>query len=102
MKDKNFFSKVYNIVKKIPPGKVITYGDIAKILGTRDSRKVGWALHANRNPNVPCHRVVNKEGGLAPNFAFDGAAEQKRRLKIEGVGFKDSTHVDLKRHLFLG
>ena len=90
-----FFSKVYNIVKQIPAGKVATYGQITGILGTRDARKVGFALHANKNKEVPCHRVVNKEGRLAPNFAFNGWEEQRRRLLAEGVKFKDEMHVDL-------
>lgn len=95
----SFFEKVYAIVSKIPKGNVITYGQIAEILGTRDARKVGWALHANNDPEIPCHRIVNKNGRLAPNFAFDGPKEQKRRLVEEGVKFKDEMHVDFKRHL---
>ena len=108
----NFFDQVYEVVRKIPEGKVATYGQIAGILGTGDARKVGWALHANCDPKTPCHRVVNKDGRLAPNFAgpqlpgaiatgrraFDGAVEQRRRLKEEGVGFKGEMHVDLKKH----
>jgi methylated-DNA-protein-cysteine methyltransferase-like protein len=100
MKDLNFFTKVYREVKKIPPGFVETYGDIAKRLGTKDSRKVGWALHANKSKDVPCHRVVDKTGRLAPNFAFDGARGQKRRLESEGVTFTDNMHVDLDKHLW--
>jgi len=95
-KDSKFFERVYSITRKIPVGKVVTYGQIADILGTKDARKVGWALHANIDPNVPCHRVVNKDGRLAPNFAFDGEAEQRRRLEAEGVLFKDESHVNLK------
>lgn len=95
-----FFDKVYAIVKKIPKGKVVTYGQIARALGTKDARKVGFALHANKSSNVPCHRVVNKNGRLAANFAFDGAREQKRRLTEEGVSFKDEMHVDLPKNLF--
>ncbi len=93
----DFFKQVYKVVKKIPPGKVATYGQIAEILGTKDARKVGFALHANKSTEVPCHRVVNKEGRLAPNFAFNGLEEQKRRLLSEGVKFKDDMHVDLNR-----
>ncbi len=100
IKNSGFFDKVYGVVKRIPCGKVITYGQIAKILGTKDAREVGWALHANKDPNVPCHRVVNKEGRLAPNFALDGWREQKRRLVSEGVSFTDETHVDLSKNLF--
>ena len=98
----NFFEKVYGVTKKIPVGKVVTYGQIAEILGTRDARKVGFALHANKDSNTPCHRVVNKEGKLASNFAFDGAREQKRRLEEEGVEFKDEMHVDLEKFLWKG
>ena len=96
----SFFEDVYKIVKKIPPGKVTTYGEIARALGTRDARKVGWAMHANRDPGVPCHRVVDRTGRLAPNFAFDGAEEQRRRLAEEGVSFKkDEMHVQLSKHM---
>ena len=98
MRKKRFFEQVYAVVKKIPLGKVATYGQVARAIGTRDARKVGWALHFNKDHNCPCHRVVNKEGGLAPNFAFDGPKEQKRRLVAEGVNFKDKLHVNLKKH----
>ena len=98
----NFFSKVFKVVKQIPKGKVATYGQIAKILNTKDARKVGWALHSNKDSNVPCHRVVDKTGRLAPNFAFDGPKEQKRRLLAEGVEFGDETHVDLDRFRWSG
>ena len=99
-KDKNFFSKVYEIVKNIPSGNVMTYGQIAEILGIGDARKVGWALHGNKDSKTPCHRVVSKEGRLAPNFAFDGWREQKRRLLEERVRFKDEMHVDLEKYLW--
>lgn len=98
----DLFKQVYAVVAQIPPGKVTTYGALAKILGTRDPRKIGWALHANKDENVPCHRVVNKEGGVAPNFAFDGWKEQKRRLLAEGVNFVSEMQVDLKKHLWNG
>ena len=95
-KREGLFEEVYKAIKKIPKGKVVTYGQLAKMVGTRDARKVGWALHANRDTNCPCHRVVNKEGRLAPNFAFDGPREQRRRLESEGVTFIDENHVDKK------
>lgn len=97
----DFFERVYKTVMKIPAGKVATYGQIADALGTKDARKVGWALHANRNEKVPCHRVVNKDGGLAPNFAFDGEKEQRRRLLAEGITFKGK-NVNLSKHLWAG
>lgn len=95
----SFFTRVYQLVRTIPPGKVSTYGDIAQALGTKDARKIGWALHANPDQKTPCHRVVNKEGRLAPNFAFNGPEEQRRRLQAEGVVFKDQDHVDLSQSL---
>lgn len=92
----NFFDQVFEIVKKIPKGKVMTYGQIAKTLGTRDARKVGWALHSNKNSDeVFCHRVVNKYGRLAPSYVFGGLMEQKARLLEEGVKFIDEQHVNL-------
>ena len=93
------FEKVYKVVRKIPKGKVTTYGEIARAVGTKDARKVGFALHANSDPKTPCHRVVNKDGRLAPNFAFDGDKEQRRRLMAEGVSFIEE-RVNLKKHLW--
>lgn len=100
LKNSRFFYKVYKIVREVPLGKVTTYGEIARMLGTKDARKVGFALHANSDPITPCHRVVNKDGRLAPNFAFDGHREQERRLEAEGVKFKDEMHVDLNACLW--
>ena len=99
-KNKGLFDKVYKLIRTIPPGKVMTYGQIAKILGLRDVRKIGWALHANKDHATPCHRVVNKEGGIAPSYAFGGAEVQRKRLMEEGVKFADNTHVDLKTSLW--
>lgn len=92
------FLKIYEVVKTIPSGKVVTYGQIARKLDS-DPRMVGWALHANKDETVPCHRVVNKEGRLAPTFAFAGWKEQRRRLLAEGVSFVDEMHVDLSKCL---
>lgn len=72
----------------------MTYGQVGKALGTRDFRRVGQALHANKDPNVPCHRVVFADGHLAPNYAFGGAEEQKKKLLAEGVKFI-ANRVDL-------
>lgn len=101
MQKSNFFDKVYSIVRKIPKGYVMTYGQIAEILRTRDARKVGWALHANKDPKTPCHRVVSRQGAVAVNYAFGGGwKEQKMRLLSEGVSFKNEMHVDLSRYLW--
>lgn len=107
----NFKNQVWQIVKRIPAGEVATYGEIATRAGNpKWWRQVGWVLHQNRDPKVPCHRVVDRHGRLAPNFAgpsksgfagrsgaFGGWREQRRRLLAEGVKFKDNMHVDLPR-----
>jgi len=94
----NFKEQVYKLVRSIPEGKVLTYGEVATKLGAPSwSRQVGWALHQNKDKMTPCHRVVDRNGRLAPNFAFDGWLEQKRRLESEGVKFNDEMHVDLSK-----
>lgn len=96
----NFFKSVYEVVRKVPRGKVVTYSQIAKALGTRDARKVGWALHANRDKKTPCHRVVNKDGRLAPNFGFGGGEEQRLRLEKERVGFTPQGKVEMVEYKY--
>ncbi|OGD09557.1 hypothetical protein A2397_04015 [Candidatus Amesbacteria bacterium RIFOXYB1_FULL_44_23] len=83
----SFFEEVYEVVRKIPKGEVMTYGKVAKAIGTRDARRVGQALHANKDPNTPCHRVVFADGSLAPGYAFGGEKEQRKKLQAEGVKF---------------
>ncbi|HHW89631.1 MAG TPA: MGMT family protein [Clostridiales bacterium] len=97
----NFFQRVYEAVKKIPKGKVCTYGVIAFMAGSpRASRVVGYALHHNPDPeNIPCHRVVNRHGKLAPCFAFGGEQMQKKLLENEGVKVSDDGCVDLKIYM---
>lgn len=94
-----FFEAVYTAVKQIPAGKVATYGQIARLCGNkRMSRQVGWALHVNPEPYVvPCHRVVNREGRLAPAFAFGGINVQKQLLLSEGVEFCGDDTVDMDK-----
>lgn len=95
------YEKVYTLVRKIPKGKVTTYGAIGKKLGM-SPRVVGQALHANPyEGDVPCHRVVNRNGRIAPNFAFGGLNIQKKLLEAEGVEFKDNLHADITAHVFL-
>ena len=95
----NTFEKIYEQVKKIPKGKVATYGQIALMAGNpRWSQVVGYALHSNPEPGIiPCHRIVNKEGKLAKSFAFGGENAQRSLLENEGVIFLDSDTVDLEK-----
>lgn len=89
----NFFDQVYKHILTIPVGKVTTYGQVAKALGTKDARRVGHALHANKNPNIPCHRIVMKDGSMASGYAFGGPMEQKKKLLAEGIKFVGSKVV---------
>lgn len=102
--EKNFFDRVYERVMLIPFGRVATYGQIARACGApRSSRAVGYALHVNPMPGIiPCHRVVNREGRLAPGFAFGGPEIQKDMLEKEGVSVEKRSdymyYVDLNRY----
>ena len=93
------YEKIYEAVLAIPKGKVATYGQVAAMAGNGGAaRVVGNALHVNPAPGIiPCHRVVNAKGRLAPHFAFGGDEEQKRLLESEGVEVIDN-HVDLKKY----
>ena len=95
----NTFEKIYEQVKKIPKGKVATYGQIALMAGNpRWSQIVGYALHSNPEPGViPCHRVVSKDGKVAKSFAFGGDNAQRDLLIGEGVIFIDDDTVDLEK-----
>lgn len=83
--------RIYEAVKRIPKGRVATYGQVAAMAGNeRMSRAVGNALHKNPTPGiVPCHRVVDAKGRLAGGFAFGGMEAQAALLTREGVEVKD-------------
>ncbi len=91
--------RIYEVVKKIPKGKVATYGQVAELAGDkRMARAVGNALHKNPNPdNIPCFRVVNAKGELAGEFAFGGAGEQAKLLEADGIKVVDG-RVDLEKY----
>ena len=93
----NTFEKIYEVVKAIPKGQVMTYGQVARFAGNpRWARVVGYALHQNPDPaNIPCHRVVNKDGKVAESFVFGGGLAQRRRLEAEGVVFREDGTVNL-------
>lgn len=99
----NTFQRVYEIVKKIPRGRVTTYGQVALLLGNpRMSRVVGYALHVNPDQSaIPCHRVVNRAGGLSSAFAFGGENAQRALLENEGIVF-EGEKVDLKKYMWYG
>ena len=85
----DFYTEVYNIVKEIPEGNVVTYGQLAKLARRPQcSRMVGQAM-------FNAHRVVNSQGRLAPNWT-----EQRELLEKEGIAFKKNGCVDLKKHIW--
>ena len=105
-----FNDKVYETVRRVPRGKVVSYGQVARLIGQpRKARFVGYAMHGNPDPwdcaaqtGIPCHRVVFKDGGLCKGFAFGGPEVQREMLEAEGVAFADDAHVDMGACLWDG
>lgn len=91
--------RIYEAVKKIPKGKVATYGQIAKMAGNeRMSRAVGNALHKNPEPDkIPCYKVVNSKGELASEFVFGGRDVQAKLLEADGIEVVNNK-VDLNKY----
>lgn len=98
------FTQIYDVVRRIPRGKVATYGQIACMAGNpRWSRVVGYALHVNPDPeHIPCFRVVNRLGEVSSAFAFGGGNRQRELLMEEGVMFLPDGRVDLSRSIWDG
>ena len=89
--NRDFFTNVYDVVRLIPEGRVTSYGAIARYLGApRSSRMVGWAMNAAGNfPDVPAHRVVNRNGLLTGKMHFSDPDAMERRLVAEGIQVKN-------------
>ena len=95
----DFFNRVYEIVKQIPPGRVTSYGAIAKYLGTGGSaRMVGWAMNASHShPDfVPAHRVVNRNGLLTGKHHFDNPNAMQELLEAEGLKIEDDQILNFR------
>ena len=98
---RDFFHKVYNVAKKIPYGKVTTYGHIAEACGIKSSaRTVGWALNGC-GPDIPAHRVVNRFGALTGKIHFGDPNFMEDLLRSEGVEFDKNGCVKLEEHLWI-
>ena len=99
MKAKFDKNKLYELLAKMPCGKVITYGRAAELLGNKSwARAVGNALHKNPDKEkYPCYKVVNSRGELSEAYAFGGIDEQKRRLLSDGVTVENNK-VNLKKY----
>lgn len=95
------FARFYAIVGQIPPGKVSTYGQVARLAGMpRCARTVGYAMAGCTDPSVPCHRVVDRLGGTKTCFDTFAPGTQRALLEAEGVIFRPDGTVDLERCLW--
>ncbi|MBI3239629.1 MAG: MGMT family protein [Flavobacteriia bacterium] len=94
----DFFERVYEVVKLIPEGRVTSYGAIANYLGAkRSSRMVGWAMNAaHQHPEIPAHRVVNRQGLLTGKMHFTDPNEMEQRLALEGINVVNDQVQDFK------
>ena len=101
--DSNFFEKVYDVTRKIPYGKVTSYGCIAKYIGSaKSARMIGWALNKSelQNPPVPAHRVVNRNGLLTGKKHFANMNTMQEILESEGVKIANNKVVDFEKHFW--
>jgi methylated-DNA-protein-cysteine methyltransferase related protein len=99
----SFNDLVYALVRHIPPGRVLSYGRVARLLGVeRGARAVGWAMSALKHNahDVPWHRVVNAQGRISIKGSPEGAAEQRARLEAEGVVFDEHGYLAMDVHLW--
>lgn len=102
MEEKNFFERVYEVVRQIPKGKVTSYGAIAKSVGAaKSARMVGYAMNSAKDlDDVPAHRVVNRNGLLTGKNHFGDHSAMQQMLNSEGVTVKDNKVQDFKKHFW--
>ena len=87
----SFFEKVYEVAKKIPYGRVTSYGAIAKYLGAgKSARIVGYAMNGSHGKDIPAHRVVNRKGLLTGKHHFEGTNLMQQLLESEGIKITDN------------
>ena len=98
----DFFERVYQVVRKIPHGRVCTYGAVARAIGAPGAaRTVGYAMNASHNlENVPAHRVVNRKGMLTGKHHFDGTNLMQQLLESEGIKVVENKIVDFEKHFW--
>lgn len=94
------YDQIYRIVRRIPPGRVATYGQVARLAGLpRQARRVGYALSAlGGEEGVPWHRVVNAQGRISLRASGDRDGRQRELLEEEGVEFDTSGRLSLERY----
>ena len=96
----NFYERAYAFIRRVPRGKVVTYGQVAACLGApRSSRAVGYALRAlSADHDVPWHRVVNHRGQISPRYPAESPMLQRLLLEDEGVRFDTQSRIDLSTY----
>lgn len=97
--EKSFFERVYEVARKIPYGRVTTYGAIARCIGSPQSaRMVGWAMNASKKmEDIPAHRVVNKTGLLTGKHHFGGSSAMQQQLEAEGIPVKENKIAEMEK-----
>ncbi|MEL4456890.1 MGMT family protein [Lutimonas vermicola] len=102
MTAEGFFSRVYEVTKLIPFGRVTSYGAIAKYLGTpRSARMVGWALNASHlDDSIPAHRVVNRNGLLSGKHHFKGSNLMQQLLENENIKVENNQVVAFEKYFW--
>lgn len=100
--ESDFFQRVYAVVRQIPPGRVTSYGAIARYLGsTGGARTVGYAMNAAHSlPDVPAHRVVNRLGVLTGKHHFGGFTAMQQQLEAEGIRVVDDQIQHFSQHFW--
>ena len=98
----NFYDNIYQIVKKIPFGRVTSYGAIAKALGAKGSaRIIGFAMNKSHHiPDIPAHRVVNRIGVLTGKHHFKSIKEMESRLNQEGIKVVNNKIQNFQKHFW--
>lgn len=97
--DKTYREKVYEIVREIPSGKVMTYGQIAEILGEGyTARTVGYVMHAANTENVPWQRVINSQGACSTGKFTMPINLQQKMLEDEGIEFNEKGKCKLENY----
>lgn len=95
-----FRKRVYEITAQIPCGKVSCYGQIAFLAGHPRAARIVGALMHTAPADLPCHRVLYKDGSLCPGEVFGGPARQREMLEAEGIAFLADGRADMKRFLW--
>lgn len=95
----SFYERVYALVRQVPPGRVVTYGQVAALLGSpQAARAVGYALRfLPAGSDVPWHRVINHQGRISLRYPAEGPLLQRLLLEAEGIGFDTDDCIDLAR-----